>query len=257
MARLADRREAMRWTVSALAAVCAHAGAAAVALHWPPPIEAGEMAGAIVVELSPIQAAPEAEPKETAPGPPQVEAEARAASPGQPAAKPARKEEEPLEADRLLVPTEETITRLPMQKSEARPSPSTPQQPSAPSPATTAPAPAPSIAAVPTAPTIGRTAPTSATILTWKSRLLGQLERRKRYPPEAHARRERGVAHLSFSIDRDGRLVASRIARSSGSQALDREALALAQRAQPFPPPPRELPGQQIDLLVPIRFNVR
>jgi hypothetical protein len=28
-------------------------------------------------------------------------------------------------------------------------------------------------------------------------------------------------------------------------------------RAQPFPAPPRELPGKRVDLTVPIRFNLR
>jgi len=28
-------------------------------------------------------------------------------------------------------------------------------------------------------------------------------------------------------------------------------------RAQPFPAPPRELPGDRVDLTVPIRFNLR
>ena len=35
------------------------------------------------------------------------------------------------------------------------------------------------------------------------------------------------------------------------------EALALLRRAQPFPPPPRELAGDHVDLTVPIRFNLK
>lgn len=38
---------------------------------------------------------------------------------------------------------------------------------------------------------------------------------------------------------------------------LDEEALPLLRRAQPFPAPPRELPGKHVDLTVPIRFNIR
>ena len=38
---------------------------------------------------------------------------------------------------------------------------------------------------------------------------------------------------------------------------LDEEALALLLRAQPFPPPPPEVPGEHVDLSVPIRFNLR
>jgi protein TonB len=52
-------------------------------------------------------------------------------------------------------------------------------------------------------------------------------------------------------------VINSRIAHSSGASALDEEALALLRRAQPFPAPPRELPGERVDLTVPIRFNLR
>jgi protein TonB len=45
--------------------------------------------------------------------------------------------------------------------------------------------------------------------------------------------------------------------RSSGAAALDEEALALLQRAQPFPPPPAEMAGPHVDLTVPIRFNLK
>lgn len=258
-ASILDKRDLTRWTLSAAAALCAHAAAAAVALQWSTQFEAGETAGSIIVELAPIQAAPEAPPEETAPGPPQVEAEARTASPAQAAETLFPSEVQPRDQDRVLErdPTEDAVAELPAPKPDARPSPSAAQDPSDPSPATTAPPPASQPAAVPTAPIAGHAPAAHASILTWKGRVVGLLERRKRYPPEARGRREHGVAHLSFSIDRAGRLVASRIARSSGSDVLDREALALAQRAQPFPPPPRELAGEQINLSVPVRFNVR
>jgi len=45
--------------------------------------------------------------------------------------------------------------------------------------------------------------------------------------------------------------------RSSGSNLLDRETLALVERAQPLPPPPPEVSGSQIAVVVPIRYNAR
>jgi protein TonB len=63
------------------------------------------------------------------------------------------------------------------------------------------------------------------------------------------------TAELAFSLDRQGRLTASRIVHSSGSATLDQETLDLVRRAQPFPPPPAGMPGDQVDLTVPIRFN--
>jgi protein TonB len=44
---------------------------------------------------------------------------------------------------------------------------------------------------------------------------------------------------------------------SSGSELLDRESLALVERAQPLPRPPAELTGAEIAIVVPIRYNIR
>jgi periplasmic protein TonB len=90
----------------------------------------------------------------------------------------------------------------------------------------------------------------------WKRLVVGALERNKRYPAAAQARGEKGTAQLAFSLDRQGRVTASRIVKSSGSAALDAETLELVRRAQPFPAPPAAMAGAQIDLTVPIRFNM-
>src|SRR5262249_12645658 len=91
----------------------------------------------------------------------------------------------------------------------------------------------------------------------WKSQLVARLERYKRYPSEAQSRGEHGVAQLAFSVDRSGGVHNARIVRSSGSSILDRETLTLADRAQPLPPPPPEITGSQIPIVVPIRYNAR
>ena len=59
----------------------------------------------------------------------------------------------------------------------------------------------------------------------------------------------------AFSIDRQGRVLTSRIVHSSGSDALDDEALALVKRAQPLPPPPAGLADDQLSFVVPIRYH--
>ena len=105
------------------------------------------------------------------------------------------------------------------------------------------------------APMPGAASRNSDAVPNWKSQLVAALERHKRYPSEA--RGDHGVAQLAFSIDRSGGVHNARIARSSGSSVLDREALALVQRAQPLPPPPPEIPGAQIPIVVPIRYNAR
>jgi protein TonB len=94
-------------------------------------------------------------------------------------------------------------------------------------------------------------------VLTWKSQIVARLEEHKRYPEEARLRRDQGVVQVFFALDREGRLIESRVVRPSGVRVLDEEALALLQRAAPFPLPPPEVPGEnRVDLTVPIRFNL-
>jgi protein TonB len=120
-------------------------------------------------------------------------------------------------------------------------------------PTTTAPSPAERRAKRAAAPAPGAAAQSNA-LPSWRSALVARLERSKRYPPDAGG--VRGVAVLAFNVDRSGGVHNARIAKSSGSSALDREALALARRAQPLPPPPAELSGAQISVSVPLRYNM-
>jgi protein TonB len=89
----------------------------------------------------------------------------------------------------------------------------------------------------------------------WKSLLVARLERYKRAPPEAP--NVTGTATLAFNVDRDGGVHNARIVRSSGTSVIDRETLSLVQRAAPMPPPPPEISGAQIAIVVPIRYNMR
>jgi protein TonB len=133
------------------------------------------------------------------------------------------------------------------------------QEPRPPAPTTSAPHAIPEqTAAIPAAPTQGQSNPNASSALpSWKTQIIALLERNKRYPPAAQSRHEQGVAQVSFSLDRQGRVIDSRIVRSSGAAALDEEALALLRRAQPFPKPPAELRGEHVGLTVPIRFNLK
>ena len=95
-----------------------------------------------------------------------------------------------------------------------------------------------------------------ASVQQWKAQIVSLLERYKQYPIGAQSKGEQGVVQVFFSLDRLGQVIASRIVRSSGSSALDAEVQALLRRAQPFPEPPEELAGNQVDLTVPIRFSL-
>jgi len=63
-----------------------------------------------------------------------------------------------------------------------------------------------------------------------------------------------GAVHLAFTIDRQGRVISARIDHSSGSAALDAEALALVHRVR-IPRPPAEITAPQISLVVWLVFR--
>lgn len=104
--------------------------------------------------------------------------------------------------------------------------------------------------------TIGTTTAPSDVPSTWKVRLMSHLDRYKRYPEAARARRVEGTALLSFGMDRDGRVLGYYIVRSSGCPELDDEVLAMIERASPLPPAPPVVRQQIVQLVVPVRFRM-
>ncbi|MFT3967243.1 MAG: TonB family protein [Sphingobium sp.] len=89
---------------------------------------------------------------------------------------------------------------------------------------------------------------------TWEGLVLGALNKAKRYPREAQRARRQGVPWIRFVMDRDGKVLSSRLERSSGFSALDNEAVSLPLRAAPLPKPPDEVKGDTIELVVPVEF---
>ena len=59
---------------------------------------------------------------------------------------------------------------------------------------------------------------------------------------------------LSFALGRQGQLLSSGIARSSGNSALDQEALAMVRRASPYPSFPSEMTKSRESFTAPVRF---
>ena len=240
---IADLR---RWAICGAIVVIAHGALAAGMVKWREQIEPAEPAAAIVVEFAPVPVGPAVPQTDIPAGPEQVMSEA---SQQKVAARPV--EEPPPE----IKPAPNPDVAIEHQEIATQEQ----QEPRTPAPATTAPQAIPERqAAIPAAPTQGRLTPnTSDVVPTWKSHILALLERHKRYPEAAQSRRQQGIAQVLFTLDRLGRVIHSRIVRSSGASMLDEEALALLARAQPFPPPPPEVPGEHVDLSVPIRFNLK
>jgi protein TonB len=237
--------ESARWAACFTLAVAFHgAGAAALLARWNDD-DLVANAPVITIELAALPVAPETTPNEMPPGPQQQEAE--------PEPEPEKPFEKKLELppDPKAEPLQAVIPPPKVEKPpEKKPKQKHASLASAPSSAETK-----SVRAA--APMAGANSQNPNAVPNWKSQLVAQLERSKRYPSEAQSRGEQGIAQLAFSVDRSGGVHNARIVRSSGSSLLDRATLELVARAAPLPPPPPEIAGSQISISVPIRYNVR
>jgi protein TonB len=253
--------EFRRWSLAAAIVCAAHFGLMAGYLLMPVAEPDGAAASpAVILELAPLPVAP-ASPDDLAPGPDMVEAQPTPKPPDQvepEVVESTPKMETPAEAEVTLpLPQPKAVEKKPEEKTDTQKTETKPVQENTPAPRTTAaPRSEQSTAAAPAAPSPGSAA-SRAAIASWRDLVLARLQQNKRYPSSAEARHEQGVVTLSFSVDRNGRVLARSISRSSGFAALDEEVMAMVQRAQPLPAFPPAMMQQSVNLVVPIRFSLR
>lgn len=66
-----------------------------------------------------------------------------------------------------------------------------------------------------------------------------------------------GVVVVEFSIDRSGRILDARAAKSSGIRAIDRTAAAIVKKGSPVPTPPSFVKGSVLKMQLPVVFKSR
>jgi protein TonB len=91
---------------------------------------------------------------------------------------------------------------------------------------------------------------------SYEQLLAAWLERYKQYPDLARRRGLEGTASLRVAIRRDGSVISAALQAPSHHDVLDRAALDLIHRAEPFPRMPNELAGERFEFVVPIRFHL-
>lgn len=274
----------LRWSACFVAALGIHVGGAAVLLaHWQSASDQVANAPVIMIDLAPIAVAPQT--VETDMPPDAVERQFQTGEketpdkPEEVVEKPEPEPEKPVEVAKIEPqtkpepektpevepdPTQAEIAMLPPprpvekvedkkeeKKKEVRKKPR-PRQASLAS----APSAADQLAARAAAPNAGAARDSNA-LPNWTSRVISRLERYKRYPSDAQSRGDRGVVRLAFSVDRSGGVHNARVVASSGSNLLDRETLAMIERASPLPPPPDEVRGAYVPVVVPIAYSIR
>ena len=272
-------REALRWGLAFGVVLGAHIGGAAALLAWRVPHDDLAVAPpAVMIDLSEVAAAPAQEANETPPGPKQEEAEPPAVDteilarmlpepePPEPVKPP-----EPDKLAEMIAPPDvppEVVIETPKPKPsppkpEAKPKPvEKPVRKPDPKPKavqTTAPQATPSPpqeAAAANAPPPGTAAqPTLDMMKLWQARLNAHMKRYLQYPNAARRDEKTGVAYVTFTVDRNGTVLTKTLSRSAGDARLDREALAVFDRAQPLPALPAGSPDTQ-QFNMPVAFHL-
>jgi len=96
-----------------------------------------------------------------------------------------------------------------------------------------------------------------ANVSSYNAVVLAHLQRYRTYPEQARASRLTGVSTVRFTLGASGNVIAVSLAGSSGAGVLDRAAIAMVQRASPFPPIPPSLGRGSMTFAAPVRFNLR
>jgi protein TonB len=236
-------REILRWTLSGIAILGIHGGVVAAVANLPKIAPAGSPEAAIMLDLSAEAAAPSTEKTDVAIS--EVNQQQAEKEP-EPEEKPVEKEPEPEPEPKKVEQPHKAEIELPQPK-----------------PAEKAP-PRKKMAALNTRQLTADKESTHA--ISPNPGMMGRMKADYGVAVSAHLNRyknvprgldEGGTVNLSFTLDRHGRVLSSRITRGSGISELDREALDMLRRAQPFPTPPPELAGVQFPFTVPVRYSVR
>ncbi|MGM8935479.1 TonB family protein [Pseudomonas neustonica] len=251
------------WLAALLAGAGLHVLILAIYL-WHPrqPLELQPQAAPMAIELVMPLAAPANQRTELPPGPEQTEAQAAKAEPVKaaetqpelpevakaevslPAEKPSpvKAPEPPVEdkPEETPEPVNESADQQAAEQTTAPPSVETPNQNETVS-----------------APTLGAVSQQQLDARQqWEQLLYAHLQRHKRYPRQALRAHQQGMPTITLTMNRRGQVLSVNLASSSGARTLDREALALAKRAEPLPLPPPEIAGERITLTVPVLFSL-
>jgi protein TonB len=257
-----------RWSLAAVFVVTMYASACALALvNWTEEEVIEETRGAFLVEIADEAVAPPAEKLNLALGPPQEEVAAASAVAPTPAVQEKSDIETPKIEEAPLAPKPEVVVQKqqPVEKPDEKevkedPRPqqvnveqasAAPQHAKAPPP-TEAP-----VAAVAAAPRQGISSKPSEANLTWQKAVALHLNKHKTYPAQARENGDEGVAMVSITIDRSGKVISARLLTTSGFQLLDKEAVEVASRASPLPKPPGDMMELAYDFSQPIRFRMK
>jgi protein TonB len=266
-----ERRGAVRWSLSAILIVALHGALLAFGLAWPRPTNTpGAAVPTILIDMSPVSAAPEPQQVDVAPGPQMTEADAPSAPPEQAVqAAPKLIAPTPLQDKPEVEAPPEQMPQPTPEKWSAQPEPAKPMPKPPVKPKPVQPVkkpserpPAPRTSAAPSAATRAPQAAAmagaaaAAALPTYRQILAAHLQRFKQYPAAAKSSGISGTAMLTFTVTRSGGVSGARLSASSGHAALDAETMAMIRRAQPLPAFLPQMTQSSLSFTVPVRFSL-
>lgn len=87
----------------------------------------------------------------------------------------------------------------------------------------------------------------------WIRQIVARIEAKRTEAPVAL--KQPVSVQISFTVAKDGKLVSRAVRSTSGVEAVDATALAMVERAQPFPPMPVGLADGDLTFTLPVRFR--
>lgn len=231
---MAERSEIARWIVSCAAVLVCYGAAAGAILAWEPHYETSSAPETIaMIDLAPLP--PEPTPPPPAPPPPP-----------EPEVIP-----EPPPDVKVEVPLPPVKKPPPPKVKREEPPPETPPTPTPPveTAAMPAPAPTPRVAA--------RVDPSPNIMALYGARVSQHVQKNLRYPLASIRRDERGTAYVVLTLNKDGRILSYKLENGTDRRLLDEEAIAVVVRSNPMPPFPPEIDRAEMELRLPIVFNLR
>jgi periplasmic protein TonB len=256
----------MRWAGAVMLVVLLHGAGGALAIYqWPEQETDADPNGAFILELAPVPTAPPMQQHNLAYGA-LAQEQAETVMPTEEIKEKAEIATPPVD-DSPLAPDPEVALPKPKEVEDIEEKEAVEEQqqeqkaqPQTYTPAATATAPPPIEAERGdklAARHAGLSTKPSQAELDWHKSLVRQINRHKEYPRAARRQGAEGTVHVVFTLDRSGKVLSARLRDSSGFGLLDEEAIAVLERASPFPPPPAEMAGLAMKLILPITFNIK
>ena len=88
------------------------------------------------------------------------------------------------------------------------------------------------------------------------SLLAREFAKHKQYPRIAQMRGWQGTVRVKLEVDANGIVISSSVSESSGFEALDKQALEMANKVTPLPPRPEALRHRPFAITVPVLFRL-